>query len=156
MFTTLEAIRQLPDFEYNGFKLGDKVEYYQAGVPAVVGYLVSIEVSFTPTYGVAFEHNGLYAIAKELTSIRKQEIKPEITVQRIQRMILALIGDLYMNQMEVYGTMTFEELDLDSLDLIDIISKVEGDLGVDIDLSAISVTESIDAISDRIYKFVTL
>jgi acyl carrier protein len=155
MFLTLEDIQKLPKFEYDGFTLGEEVLVHdESGRHRVTnGYLAAINISDKILYDVAFLREGdLYVVVKgcsEVSKIDDPEL-PDATVNAIKKAIISLIAELYMHQMEIYDTMTFEELDLDSLDLMEIISKVEYDFKIDIDISIISLTDTIDVIANKI------
>lgn len=150
MIITTTKLNSIPKLQYNNFTLGDEVYFRHEGLN-LFGILYDIDER-TATFEVAvkLEQYNRYAVIeniKEIFSISNPKERPYVF-----QVVTDNIAAIFASQIEIYGDSTLNDIGLDSLDLMEIISKVEIDIDRDIDISNISLSHTVDELVDIIYN----
>lgn len=155
MIITDNALSRLhSETKVNGISLGDKVRFVHNN-HKIHGVLYGIHLSTKTTYDVAvkLENHGFYSVIQGVTDIMPLSLPN--TQAEILNHLTEIINALFVNQNYVSDDIAIHDLDIDSLDFVEILVKLEQDLDIDIDHSKLNITDSIAVTAEKIFLMVS-
>jgi acyl carrier protein len=155
MLITLEQLNKLPRHSYgnNTRKIGDTVTFMRNGFK-LTGIIAKINIIAEISYGVAvkLDNVDLYAVVDDVSKFIEYE---NVVKAALYDATTAYISSIFNNQVDVYRDMTLSDLEIDSLDMVELVINLETKFGIDIDSNLLSVSDTIVDFVDKIYKIYT-
>lgn len=155
MIILQESLDRLnPSIKVNGISLGGKVRFtYQNH--KLTGFLYGVNTNVNITYDIAvkLENSPFYSIVSGITTITP--VPTTVQLEDILDNLTETVNSLFDDHQYVSIDIPMHVMDIDSLDFVEIILKLENDLNIEIDHSKLNISDSIITTAEKIFAMVS-